>query len=95
MDWLGSASAVAQILSVVGAFSIFVITLVVKINKKLDAIQAQYRPNGGSSIRDSINVLLEQVGKMEDHLDTVDRGLSNLQGSFDEHSKSHDREQRR
>lgn len=95
MAWLDSASSIAQIVSVLSAFLIFVITLAVKINRKLDAIQSQYRPNGGESMRDSINQLLEQSARMDQHLDTVDRGLANLQGSFDEHSKMHDRLDRR
>lgn len=86
MSW-DSAANIAQVLSVIGAFLAFVITLSVKINKKLDAIQAQQQPNGGKSMRDAVDKMAAKIDAIDDRLDTVANDLSNLRGAFDEHAR--------
>jgi hypothetical protein len=86
MSW-DSAANIAQVLSVIGAFLAFVITLSVKINKKLDAIQAQQKPNGGASLRDAVDKITVKLDAVDNRLDTVANDLSNLRGAFDEHAR--------
>lgn len=81
MNWLDTAANVAQILSVIGPFIVFLVVMGVKISKKLDAIEAQQKPNGGSSMRDAID-------KIDHRLDSVERNIANLRGAFDEHTRS-------
>jgi len=40
------------------------------INKRLDTIESQYRPNGGSSMKDAVNRIEKQLDKMQDRLDS-------------------------
>lgn len=42
-----------------------------KINHRLDRLEEQYRPNGGSSMRDAIN--------------RIENKLSKLEGKFEQH----------
>lgn len=86
MNW-DSAANVAQVLSVVGAFLAFVITLSVKINKKLDEIQAQQKPNGGSSMRDAVDRMDKKLDILDRRIDSVEKNLANLRGSYDEHTR--------
>jgi hypothetical protein len=86
MNW-DSAANIAQVLSVVGAFLAFIITLSIKINKKLDAIQAQQKPNGGASFRDAVDKISAKVDAIDNRMDTVVNDLSNLRGKFDEHAR--------
>jgi len=86
MSW-DSAANVAQVLSVIGAFLAFVITLSVKINKKLDAIQAQQKPNGGSSLRDAVDRMDKKLDNLGQRIDSVEKNMANLRGSYDEHTR--------
>jgi len=40
------------------------------INKRLETIEGQYRPNGGSSMKDSVNRIEKQLEKVQDRLDS-------------------------
>ena len=44
-----------------------------RINRRLDKLEEQYRPNGGSSMRDAINRIENKLskleGKFEQHID--------------------------
>ena len=40
------------------------------INKRLDKIESQYRPNGGSSMKDAVNRIEKQLDKVQDRLDS-------------------------
>jgi len=40
------------------------------INKRLETIEGQYRPNGGSSMKDAVNRIEKQLDKMQDRLDS-------------------------
>ena len=42
-----------------------------KLNRRLDKLEEQYRPNGGSSMRDAIN--------------RIENKLSKLEGKFEQH----------
>jgi uncharacterized protein YaaR (DUF327 family) len=86
MSW-DSAANVAQVLSVIGAFLAFVITLSVKINRKLDAIQAQQKPNGGSSMRDAVDRMDKKLDDLGQRIDSVEKNMANLRGSYDEHTR--------
>jgi len=86
MSW-DSAANVAQVLSVIGAFLAFIITLSVKINKKLDAIQAQQKPNGGSSMRDAVDRMDKKLDNLGHRIDSVEKNMANLRGSYDEHTR--------
>ena len=87
MNWLGTAANVAQILSVLGPFIVVLFWVAVKINKKLDVIDRESKPNGGSSMRDALNRILDNQEKLDARLDNVERNLANMRGAFDEHTK--------
>lgn len=40
------------------------------INTRLDKIESQYKPNGGSSMKDAVNRIEKQLDKMQDRLDS-------------------------
>lgn len=40
------------------------------INTRLETIEGQYRPNGGSSMKDAVNRIEKQLDKMQDRLDS-------------------------
>lgn len=68
-NYVQVASFVIEVLILVyGGFKAFA-----KINSRLDRLEEQYRPNGGSSMRDAINrieVKLSKLeGKFEQHID--------------------------
>jgi hypothetical protein len=77
VDW-SLASSITQVLSVIGAFLIFGYTVVSKVEKKLDSIESETKPNHGSSLRDVVD-------RIEERLDRMDRELSGLSGQFAEH----------
>jgi len=87
VDWLGTAANVAQILSVIGPFIVVLFWVAVRINKKLDVIDKESKPNGGSSMRDAIDRILENQEKLDARLDKVEQNLANLRGSYDEHTR--------
>jgi hypothetical protein len=74
-----NASAIAQILAVViqvsailyGGFKFFT-----KITIRLERLEEQYRPNGGSSMRDAIN--------------RIELKLSKLEGKLEQHTDEHE-----
>ena len=88
MNWLGTAANVAQILSVLGPFIVVLFWVAVKINKKLDVIDRESKPNGGSSMRDAINRILDNQEKLDERLDNLERNFANMRGAFDEHTKN-------
>jgi hypothetical protein len=51
------------------------IKLVNKITYRLDKLEEQYKPNGGSSMRDAIN--------------RIEMSLSKLDGKFEQHVEEH------
>jgi hypothetical protein len=46
-----------------------------KITSRLDKLEEQYRPNGGSSMRDAVN--------------RIELNLSKLDGKFEQHIEEH------
>ena len=40
-----------------------------EITDRLDTLEAQYKPNGGSSMRDAVNRIERQVEKLQDRLE--------------------------
>jgi len=40
-----------------------------EITDRLDALETQYKPNGGSSMRDAVNRIERQVEKLQDRLE--------------------------
>ena len=39
------------------------------INKRLDKLETQYKPNGGSSMRDAVNRIEKQIDKLQDRFE--------------------------
>jgi len=70
---LSSLGSIAVSLIEVGAILFAGIRFFVKLNVRLDKLEEQYRPNGGSSMRDAINrielKLSKLEGKFEQHID--------------------------
>lgn len=69
--WGGVILIVFQIVAILyGA-----IKLVNKITSRIDKLEEQYKPNGGSSMRDAVN--------------RIELKLSNLDGKFEQHIEEH------
>jgi hypothetical protein len=69
--WGGLLLVIFQIVAILyGA-----IKLMTKITTRLDKLEEQYRPNGGSSMRDAIN--------------RIELNLSKLDGKFEQHIEEH------
>lgn len=69
--WGGVILVVFQIIAILyGA-----IKLVNKITSRLDKLEEQYKPNGGSSMRDAVN--------------RIELKLSKLDGKFEQHIEEH------
>jgi hypothetical protein len=66
-SWLAIVIAGIQISAIIyGGFKLFN-----KITVRLDKLEEQYKPNGGSSMRDAIN--------------RIENKLSKLEGKFEQH----------
>lgn len=69
--WGGLLLVIFQIVAILyGA-----VKLMNKITSRLDKLEEQYRPNGGSSMRDAIN--------------RIELKLSKLDGKFEQHIEEH------
>jgi hypothetical protein len=68
---LSSLGSIAVSLIEVGAILFAGIRFFVKLNVRLDKLEEQYRPNGGSSMRDAVN--------------RIELKLSRLEGKFEQH----------
>jgi predicted Holliday junction resolvase-like endonuclease len=69
--WGGVLLVIFQIVAILyGA-----IKLMNKITSRLDKLEEQYRPNGGSSMRDAVN--------------RIELKLSKLDGKFEQHIEEH------
>ena len=73
---LDNAGTIAQILAIIiqiGAIFYGGLKFFTKINVRLDRLEEQYKPNGGSSMRDAVNrielKLSKLEGKLEQHTD--------------------------
>jgi hypothetical protein len=62
---LSSIGSIAVSLIEVGAILFAGIKFFVKLNTRLDRLEEQYKPNGGSSMRDAINRIEVQLSKLE------------------------------
>ena len=49
-----------------------------RISRYFQRLEEQYKPNGGSSLRDAIDRIEKRINKM-------DREISRLSGKFDQH----------
>lgn len=68
---VSSISSIAVSLIEVGTILFAGIRFFVKLNNRLDKLEEQYKPNGGSSMRDAIN--------------RIENKLSKLEGKFEQH----------
>jgi hypothetical protein len=50
-----------------------------KMDKRITRMEMEYKPNGGSSLRDAIN-------RIESKINNVDVKVARLEGRFDEHT---------
>lgn len=78
MDWIGEAANICYLVTAVAAIIGGGYMVARKIEKKLDLIESETKPNHGSSLRDAVD-------RIEDRLDRMDRELSVLTGQFTEH----------
>lgn len=85
MPWLDTVANIAQVLGVVGPFIVFGYMVVRKIDRKLDSIEAQQKPNGGTSMRDAIDKIGEQLETVDKRIGAVERNIANLRGAYEEH----------
>lgn len=86
-DPLGFFANIAQILSVIIPFVTFLVVAGVRINKKLDSIAKEQKPNGGSSFRDAVDRMSKKIDHLDQRIDSLENNLANLRGAYDEHTK--------
>jgi hypothetical protein len=70
---------VAQIASVIVSMLAVIWSFFRKMDKRITRMELEYKPNGGSSLRDAIN-------RIEDKINNVDVKVARLEGRFDEHT---------
>jgi hypothetical protein len=68
---LSSIGSIAVSIIEVSAILFAGVKFFVKLNARLDKLEEQYKPNGGSSMRDAIN--------------RIELKLSKLEGKFEQH----------
>lgn len=73
--WANIAQLVGVILPLLGAIWGFFR----KMDKRILRMEMEYKPNGGSSLRDAIN-------RIEHQINNVDVKVARLEGRFDEHT---------
>lgn len=75
-DTLGTYGQIVTSLIEVGALAFAGVKFFVKLNNRLDKLEEQYKPNGGSSMRDAINRIEAKLnkleGRFEQHVDEND-----------------------
>ena len=73
---LSAAGQVAVSFIEVGTIIVAGVRFFVKLNNRLGKLEQQYKPNGGSSMRDAVNRIELQLskleGKFEQHVDKKD-----------------------
>ena len=79
--WATVSGLILEVLTLVWVFAKFVS----KIQNKLDAIDAEQKPNHGSSMRDAINRIEETVKDIQHDVHTIDNKLAKLEGKFEQH----------
>lgn len=77
---LNTANAVGQLVSISLELLVLLyggVKAFTKITARLDRLEEQYKPNGGSSMRDAINRIENKLskleGKFEQHVDESDQ----------------------
>ena len=73
--WANFAQLIGVILPVLGG----VWSFFRKMEKRITRMELEYKPNGGSSLRDAIN-------RIENKINNVDVKVARLEGRFDEHT---------
>lgn len=86
--WLETVANVAQILSVVGPLIVFLWMLARKIDRKLDAIEYQQKPNNGNSLRDAVDRASAKMDRLDERMGSVEQSVAKLSGAFDEHVRT-------
>lgn len=56
---------------------------------RLDAIQAQFGPNGGG-LREAVNHISDRLKHMDSKLDCVTHDVAKLSGEFNQHMREND-----
>jgi archaellum component FlaC len=56
-----------------------------KLNTKIESLEGQYKPNGGSSMRDAINRIEATIVDVQQNVHKVDTKLAKLEGKFEQH----------
>jgi hypothetical protein len=73
--WANIAQLIGVVLPLLGAIWGFFRKMDVRITR----MEMEYKPNGGSSLRDAIN-------RIESKINNVDVKVARLEGRFDEHT---------
>lgn len=85
MDALGTWADIAQIASFILPIVVFIFLL--WIRNEIAKVQREQKPNGGASMRDSLNRIEARQQTESIKLDAVIKDLATLRGSYDEHTK--------
>ena len=85
MESLDTWANIVQIASFVLPIVVFVFLL--WIRNEIAKVQREQRPNGGASMRDSLNRIEARQQAESLKLDAVVKDLAMLRGSYDEHTK--------
>lgn len=81
VSWASDVLALIGIISAFGTIIAFWIRHEVK--KNFNDIKAEFKPNGGGSLKDQVNRLEQGHGKLEERLDGMDQKVDKLDGKVD------------
>ena len=81
LSWASDVLALIGILGALGTIAAFWIRHEVK--KNFNDIKAEFKPNGGGSLKDQVNRLEKGHVSLEDRLDKMDQKVDSLDGKVD------------
>jgi DNA anti-recombination protein RmuC len=81
LSWATDVLALLGIISAIGTVIIFWIRHEVK--KNLNEIKAEFKPNGGGSLKDQVNRLEQGHGKLENRFNQIEDKVDGLDNKVD------------
>ena len=81
LSWASDVLALLGIISVIGTAAAFWIRHEVK--KNFGEIKAEFKPNGGGSLKDQVNRLEKGHNALEDRIDQLDKKFESIDSKAD------------
>jgi len=78
------ASDVLALIGIMGAVAtIIALWIRLEVKKNFNEIKAEFKPNGGSSLKDQVNRLEQGHVSLEDRFNSIDKKVDNLDDKVD------------